>query len=80
MRAFQLIHGILLSGLVLLAAGGKALALRSEALPEVPIPSPSQAVPATSIVSQERGERKKRGHDLSEVSCQKFCHRFELLR
>lgn len=49
--------GLMLSSVVLVATGGKVQAQSSAALPEVPIPAASQAIPATSIVSQERARQ-----------------------
>lgn len=49
--------GLMLSSMMLVATGGKAQAQSSAALPEVPIPAASQAIPATSIVSQERARQ-----------------------
>lgn len=48
---------LMLSSVVLVTTGGKAQAQPSAALPEVPIPAASQAIPATSIVSQERARQ-----------------------
>ena len=54
MRAFQFIPWLLLSGIVLTATGSKAQAQQLGSLPDIPIPNPSEAIPATSVVSQER--------------------------
>jgi len=49
--------GLMLSSVMLVATGGKVQAQSSAALPEVPIPAASQAITATSIVSQERARQ-----------------------
>ncbi len=54
MRAIQFILWLILSGIVLTATGSKAQARPSGSLPDIPIPNPSEAIPATSVVSQER--------------------------
>jgi hypothetical protein len=57
MRTRSCIPWLIFTSVILVATGGKAQAQSSAALPEVPMPAPSQAIPATSVVSQQRARQ-----------------------